>query len=76
MGARDGRLAKEAVLVKTRKAGGRQMEEQANWSGGPPRNLLLSGDVHSNPGPAYMDHPCVACSSEVRVLGIQCDLCS
>ena len=23
-----------------------------------------------------MEHPCVACSSEVRVLGIQCDLCN
>lgn len=35
--------------------------------------LLLSGDIQSNPGPPQC--PCVACSSPVRTLGIQCDSC-
>ena len=34
--------------------------------------LLLLGNIHSSPGPKYMEHLCVVYSSEVRVLGIKC----
>ena len=35
--------------------------------------LLLSGDIHLNPGPVEV--PCVICSSSVDAQGIQCYLC-
>ena len=38
--------------------------------------LLLSGDIQTNPGPVQRPCvACVACSSPVTTLGIQCDLC-
>ena len=37
--------------------------------------LLLSGDIHLNPGPPRHLHSCVLCSKVVRQVGIKCDIC-
>ena len=44
------------------------MPHQPSDSSRPRQHLLLSGDVHQNPGPATK-YPCSVCTSNVKVVG-------